>query len=114
MPRGVAMCYYEGCPNHGKYQCRAILCCKDYGCGRVVCKDHKNTKCIKQEGRCGASQNTCKECEPRAHKCTLIMIIWPIVLILCIAIFHIVRVFAFKNDEECADDDYECIERQKD
>ena len=49
------MCYFEGCPNVAKYQCRVVLCCKNFGCGRMMCGDHKNKKCIKAEGKCGAS-----------------------------------------------------------
>ena len=36
------MCGFEGCPNGAEGTCSAPLWCKDRGCGRKMCDDHKS------------------------------------------------------------------------
>ena len=53
MTHGLAQCYKEECPNTGVYVCRAMLCCKDYGCGKLLCDQHRSRKCIARHGKNG-------------------------------------------------------------
>mmetsp|Transcript_34092 Transcript_34092/g.42136 ORF Transcript_34092/g.42136 Transcript_34092/m.42136 type:complete len:102 (-) Transcript_34092:133-438(-) len=101
------MCYFEGCPNQGKYQCRVYMCCKNLGCGRLMCKDHKNKKCIKAEGKCGNSQHACLEHEDAAHKCSIFMIVFPIVVILILIAVQLITRFVIAGDDDEEDHDHD-------
>ena len=34
-------CYNDDCPEIAKYECRVIICFKNYGCGAMMCKNHR-------------------------------------------------------------------------
>ena len=42
----VPMCYIEECRNIGSITCQAVICCKDYGCGKLMCEEHHSKKFI--------------------------------------------------------------------
>ena len=87
--RGHAMCYKEDCPSSGVKQCRAIICCKDYGCGRMMCDNHTSRKCIARNGKHGPPQHVCKKCEPEASRCTKLIFMLPISCMICFLVFFV-------------------------
>ena len=86
--RGDAMCYRENCPNSGVKQCKAFICCKDYGCGKMMCEDHRSKKCIMRNEVRGPPQYACTTCEPRAVKCSRLFLVLP----MCLCILFILTI----------------------
>mmetsp|Transcript_4463 Transcript_4463/g.5504 ORF Transcript_4463/g.5504 Transcript_4463/m.5504 type:complete len:114 (+) Transcript_4463:193-534(+) len=84
MPRGMAQCYYKDCPKPGVKQCRVILCCKDYGCGNMMCDQHVNKRCIARNGKHGPPQYACRKCEGAAHRCSYFVMVIPCLFFLVI------------------------------
>ena len=86
MPKGLAECYHPGCQMQGTIQCRAILACKDYGCGVMMCDEHRSKKCIKRARHRGPGwgprQYVCVACEDNASRCTLIIFLVPLIVAL--------------------------------
>ena len=77
MPQNVTMCYKEGCHNLATKQCKCFIYCKDYGCGKMMCDEHHNTKCIAR-GRDRSIYYVCLECEGKAHRCTVMGFLFPV------------------------------------
>ena len=86
MARGLAQCYYKDCPNMGAYQCRAILCCKNYGCDRMMCDDHRTKKCIARNGKHGPHQYVCLDDEVGAYRCSWLICLIPFGLVAFVGI----------------------------
>ena len=69
-PKRVDECYVEGCEELAEFTCRAVYCCKNYGCGRRMCRAHKTKKILvtKHGGTLdkGSGIDVCIECESKA------------------------------------------------
>ena len=65
----------------------------------MICQDHTNRKCIRDEMRhCMKKYNSCLECEPTAHRCSIIVIVMPwLILLICIVIW-LVDKYAFQDE----------------
>ena len=84
------------------YECRAKICCKDYGCGKLMCADHRSKKFIVSLRICCAADNAkqyaCFEHEDEASKCSLIVIFIPIFLAL-LSILIMASVITSSDDD---------------
>ena len=86
----------DGCTNPAYHVCRALLCCKDYGCGKVMCTEHQGRKCVGNHGetkkRSGTPQYTCINCNDAAHKASIVACVVPF-SIFCIIVIIMFTVF---------------------
>ena len=39
-------CYVEECYTPASLKCQALICCGNYGCGKMMCQEHTSNKCI--------------------------------------------------------------------
>ena len=88
-----SMCHYDGCYNTSAFVCNAVICCKQYGCGKLICADHRSRKCILKKGKRGPPQYTCIDHEKDAHQasCRLFGIFFGIWLLFIILIVTLSR-----------------------
>ena len=63
---GITMCYAENCNNVATKHCDVLLCCQQYGCGRMMCELHKSKK---KFGSRNYHPDVCLNCEKPASKC---------------------------------------------
>lgn len=78
----VNMCHFVGCRNAGIYRCNAVVCCKKYGCGKMMCSDHTSKRFFGRGSRQGGKQKVCLNEERNVFIYYLIFkIILPIMLI---------------------------------
>ena len=102
LPNGQGMCYAQGCPNLGRYSCALYFCCKNLGCGDLMCEDHKSKiKCWPGVNACGAGQHVCLKDEKRLRKRTLCMFALIFISTLIILVVsQVVPRFLMANDDE--------------
>ena len=66
LPPG-SKCYKEGCNDMGFAPCHYIYCCKQVGCGKPMCYQHRSQKCY-TKGKHEPNPNVCLACEPEVYK----------------------------------------------
>ena len=72
------------------FECYAVYCCKNYGCGRNFCSDHGSKKKLAKSGKNAPTARVCLEDEARAYRCSYIYYILPLAVILLITIIFII------------------------
>ena len=86
----ASQCYVEGCTGPKEFTCHAMYCCKDYGCGKRMCRDHRSKKCFMQEKN-SPPPNVCIECEDKVSEYSneriSIFVVFSIILICFFCVF---------------------------
>ena len=87
-------CYKEDCPVEALEECRATLCFRDYGCGKMMCPQHKTKKFIKKRdyGDYPRSQFVCENCEDEASRCSCRIRLMPLGWIILFVIIVVASV----------------------
>ena len=93
-------CYFEGCPHQAKYTCQAKICCKQYGCWRVMCDEHKGKGCLSKTGR-GPQPYLCVDHIAKGKKCTMIMLIVFLSIFVLVAIAALVVATTVGGGDSC-------------
>ena len=58
------MCYHDQCGNLGVHACSIHMCCKNLGCGRLMCDDHEAKRnCWPGANQWGMNAHVCIEHE---------------------------------------------------
>ena len=80
---GFNKCYAANCNNVATKHCNVILCCSQYGCGRMMCEMHKSKK---RFGRVDHVPDVCLNCEKPASNCQWAMCWCPCAIFILIII----------------------------
>ena len=83
------MCCIAGCPNPAIFVCSANYYCKERGCNRKMCAEHRSKKCFPKERKWGPAPNVCINCEDAVYKCGCKVMWCPLVVFFSICCFFI-------------------------
>ena len=72
------------------FECYAVYCGKNYGCGRNFCSDHGSKQFFAKPGKNAPPVRVCLEDEAKAYRCSCIYYIAPLGVILLTTIVFII------------------------
>ena len=84
-----SVCHILGCKEPAIFTCSANYCCKERGCNKRMCAQHKSKKCFQSESKHSPPPTVCVECEDAVKSCSNKLLAFPLSICAIVLTVHL-------------------------